>query len=447
MTNVKGFHKGSAASEALYRKINWRLLPILMLCYFFSNLDRQNISFAKLQMQNDLAFSDAIYGLGAGIFFISYALFEVPSNLILARIGARRTISRILVLWGLTSAGMMFVNSVPMFYCLRLLLGVFEAGLFPGMVFYLTFWYGEARMARAISLILIAGPISGVLGSPLSGWLMTAFDGVLSLAGWKWMFLIEALPCLPLALVVWKMLADQPEHAKWLSTDEVKLLKNQTHITHAVKHHSFRSVLSDPRIYLMATAYFCLICGICTINFWLPSIIKASGVSSTLEIGFYTAIPYIASICGMIYFGRSSDRHRERRWHSVLPAVGAGLCLCISTSISGNVLASLTTITLATLLMYASYTVFWTIPSRYLKGNGAAGGIALINTIGASGGFVSPTIIGWATTTTGSLHAGLYVMVALLFLGASLLLCIRISKSDETSAEACANTTLPATQA
>jgi MFS family permease len=412
-------------STALYNRLNWRLLPFLLICYLFACLDRLNIGFAKLQMQSDLGFSDAVYGVGAGIFFLGYVLFELPSNLLLPKLGARKTISRILVLWGLTSASMLFIHNVTMFYGLRFLLGVFEAGFAPGMIFYLTYWYGEARMARAIATVMIAGPLSGVVGGPLSTWTMTAFAGAFGLAGWQWMFLVEGLPCILLGVVAWFFLADRPATATWLSADERRTIDAGL-ATPGAAHHSFGQVARDPRVYLMAIAYFCVICGIYTVNFWLPTILKADGVKDTLQIGFYSTIPYIAAVIGMYIGGRSSDRFRERRWHSAVPALIGALALAVATWASGQLVLSLIFMTVATAMMWISYTVFWAIPSDYLKGDVAAGGIALINTIGLLGGFLSPTIIGWAKTVTGSLQAGLYVMVGLLALGAILLLANRL---------------------
>lgn len=412
-------------TTALYRRLNWRILPFLLICYLFACLDRLNIGFAKLQMQSALGFSDAVYGLGAGIFFLGYVLFEVPSNLLLPRIGARRTIARILVLWGITSAAMLFVRSATTFYGLRFLLGVFEAGFAPGMIFYLTYWYGEARMARAIAIVMIAGPLSGVVGGPLSTWAMTTFNGTLGLAGWQWMFLIEGLPCIVLGVVAWFVLVDRPADARWLSDDEKRTLAASLGSAKA-PHHSFAQVAKDPRVYWMAAAYFCLICGIYVVNFWLPTILKADGVTDTMRIGLYSTIPYLAAVAGMVLGGRSSDRRRERRWHSALPALAGGVALAVAALASGHLATSLIFMTIATMMMWVSYTVFWAIPSDYLKGDTAAGGIALINTIGLLGGFLSPTIIGFAQSATGSLQAGLFVMVALLVIGAALLLAIRV---------------------
>ena len=416
---------GNPALETLYRKLNWRLIPFLLLCYTFAYLDRVNIGFAKLQMQSDLGMSDAAYGLGAGIFFLGYMLFEIPSNLLLPRIGARKTLSRILVLWGLTSAGMIFVRDETTFYALRFLLGVFEAGFAPGMIFYLTYWYGRRRMGRVMATVMLAGPIGGIFGSPLSTWLMTGMAGAHGLAGWQWMFLVEGLPCVLLGVLALKLLADKPADAKWLNEDEKRMLAADLHTPH-VSHHSFGQVLRDPRIYLLALAYFTMICGIYTVSFWLPSILKGVGVTNLMQIGLYTAIPYIGATIAMIVAGRRSDRHGERRFHSAVPAIVGAVALGLVTVSGGNLALSLLCMTVATSMIWGAYTVFWAIPSEYLKGDAAAGGIALINTIGLIGGFLSPTIIGTIRTATGSMEAGLLLMAGLLIVGAAILVANRL---------------------
>ncbi|WP_042875933.1 MFS transporter [Cupriavidus necator] len=425
----------SPARQALYRKLNWRLLPFLLLCYTFAYLDRVNIGFAKLHMQSDLGFSDAVYGLGAGIFFLGYVLFEIPSNLLLPRIGGRKTISRILVLWGLTSAGMMFVHDETTFYALRFLLGVFEAGFAPGMIFYLTYWYGQRRMAGVMAIVMLAGPIGGIFGSPLSTWLMTGLSGAHGLAGWQWMFVVEGLPCVLLGVLALKVLADKPADAKWLTDSEKRMLAADLH-TPSGSHHSFGQVARDPRVYLLAFAYFTMICGIYTVSFWLPSILKADGVTDTMQIGLYSMIPYIGAAIAMVVIGRNSDRCGERRFHSAVPALVGAVALAAATLASGNLAVSLLCMTTATAMMWAAYTVFWAIPSQYFKGDAAAGGIALINTIGLIGGFLSPTIIGTIRTATGSMEAGLLVMVALLVAGAAVLVANRLPAPQRALAKA-----------
>ena len=405
-----------------FRKVNIRVLLFLVVCYAFCFLDRINIGLAKLQMQSDLALSDSAYGLGAGIFFLGYMLFEVPSNLLLVRLGARRTLSRIMVLWGLASMSMSYVNSVPVFYGLRFLLGLCEAGFAPGIIFYLTLWYPEARIGRAMAILLSAVPIGALIGSPLSTWIMTSLAGWRGLAGWQWMFIVEGLPSIVLGVVAFFYLNDGPTDAGWLSREEKAFLSTELSAVPVKRYSSLSTVVTDPRTYTLAITYFSLICGIYAVGFWLPTILKTAGASNIMEIGLYSAVPYAAAIVGMYMLGCSSDHHRERRWHSALAAVFGAAALMVAAFFTSNFVVSLVGITLATALMYGAYTVFWAMVSDYLKGPAAAGGIALINSIGLFGGFLSPTIIAWTKATTGSLQAGLLVMVGFLIGGAVLLL-------------------------
>jgi sugar phosphate permease len=400
--------------DGIYRRISWRLLPLLMICYVFAYLDRVNIGFAKLQMAQDIGINDAVYGLGAGIFFLGYVLFEVPSNLLLAKIGARKTLTRIMVLWGLVAAGMMFVSDARSLYVLRFLLGVFEAGFAPGVLFYLTYWYSSGRIARGMTTFLLAAPIAGAIGGPMSTFIMTSLDGANGLAGWQWMFLLEGLPCVILAVVVWLSLDDTPSRAKWLSTEEKSLLENDIARYPRPGSHTFRAVIFDARVYVMALGYFCLIAGIYAVTFWLPTILRQNGIESTMQIGIYSAIPYGAAIIAMIMLARSSDRRKERRWHSAIPAFVGSITLAIAALTPMYFTVSLIAITLATAGIFGSYAVFWSIPATYFKGTAAAGGIALINSIGLLGGFFSPTLIGRLQSATGSLAAGLFAIVTLL---------------------------------
>lgn len=407
----------AAAADALYRRVSWRILPLLVLCYTFAYLDRVNIGFAKLHMQADVGISEAVYGLAAGIFFLGYVIFEVPSNLLLAKIGTRKTIFRIMVLWGLTSAAMMFVRDPMTFYVLRFMLGVFEAGFAPGIIFYLTYWFPPARMAAAMGLLMLPGPIGSMLGGPVSSWLITHFDGVAGLHGWQWMFLLEGLPCVALGFVVWKTLADTPEQAKWLSAGERELLRRDLAVDRDKGQHSFRQVLRDPRVYLLSAGYFCLISGLYAVSFWLPTILQENGLTDTVTIGLYSALPYAFAIVLMIVLGRRSDRTGERRLHSSVTALISAVALAVAAFTASNFAVSLIAIVVATACMWGSYTVFWSMPSAYLKGTAAAGGIALINSIGLLGGFVSPTLIGFVKDATGSTVIGLLSMVVLLLAG------------------------------
>ena len=417
---MKNYQVSPITLQKAYRKIDWRLLPFLVICYMIAYLDRVNVGFAKLQMQSDLGLSDAAYGLGAGIFFIGYAIFETPSNLLLPKIGARITLSRVMILWGLTSASMIFVKDEMSFYVLRFMLGVFEAGFAPGVIFYLTLWYGRERMARVMAIVMIAGPLGGMFGGPVSTWLMTTFAGVHGMAGWQWMFLIEALPAVFLGLLALKVLSDKPTDANWLTNEEKEALSK--HINSAPGHdHSFSRVLRNWRVYLMAAGYFCVICGIYAMSFWLPTIIKDAGVKDTTTIGLYSAIPYIGAMIGMLVLGRTSDLFNERRWHSAIPALIGAACLVGSVQYKDNLVIALIFLTIATSMMWAAYTVFWAIPAQHLKGDSAAGGIAVINTIGLLGGFFSPTLIGYAKSATNDPNAGLLLMAVILVIGSILL--------------------------
>jgi sugar phosphate permease len=406
--------------SALYDRLNWRLLPFLLVCYLFAYLDRVNVGFAKLQMQSDVGLSDAAYGVGAGIFFLGYVLFELPSNLMLPKIGAGKTFSRILVLWGITSACMLFVRNVPMFYGMRFLLGIFEAGFAPGMIFYLSRWYGPTRMARAIAIVFLAGPLGGIVGGPLSAWLMTRLAGNAGLAGWQWMFLAEGLPCIAMGVLTLFVLSDRPAEANWLSDDEKRLLAAELGPV-SEGHHAFKDVARNPKIYLLACAYFCIIASIYAMSFWLPTIVKSQGVDDTIRLGWYAAIPYVGAAFGMVYIGRRSDACGERRYHSSVPALLAAVLLCACVLSDGHLVITLALLTFATTALWMAYTVFWAVPSEHIKGDAAAGGIALINTIGLSGGFWGPAIIGWARTATGNLHVGLLIVAALALSGAGLL--------------------------
>jgi sugar phosphate permease len=420
---MSAIHPSAAGdpAAALYSKLNWRLLPFLVACYMFAYLDRVNVGFAKLQMQSDLGFSDAAYGVGAGIFFIGYVLFELPSNLMLPKVGARKTFSRILVLWGITSACMLFVRSVPAFYAMRFLLGVFEAGFAPGMIYYLSCWYGPARMARAIALVFVAGPLGGIVGGPVSAWLMTSLAGVGGLAGWQWMFLVEGLPCIVLGLLTLRVISDRPADARWLDDGEKALLNGETAPTQH-RADSFKAVLKSPRVYVLALAYFSVIFPIYAISFWLPTLLKEQGVTDTVRLGWYTAIPYVAAAVCMYLAGRSSDRFGERRYHCAIPALGAAVCLISTVFADGNLPLTLLALTLGTACLWMAYTVFWAIPSQLVEGTAAAGGIALINTVRLSGGFWGPAVVGWTKAGTGSMHAGLLVMACAAALAAILIL-------------------------
>lgn len=424
---------GADGDAGIFRKIAWRLLPFLLLCYVLAYLDRVNIGYAKFGMQSEFGLSDAAYGLGAGIFFIGYVLFEVPSGLWQVRIGIRKTIGRIMLLWGLTSVAMIFVGGAYEFYALRFLLGAFEAGFAPGMLYYLSSWFPSARRAQIMSVVLLAGPVSNVLGGPLSTFILSSMDGTAGLAGWRWMFILEGMPSVLIGVAAFFYLTETPAEAKWLRPIERDRLADILERDTCSAKGDFATVVRDPRVYGFAAVYFCLISGLYTVSYWLPTLLREAGIKDVMRVGWLAALPYLAAIVAMLLNARSSDRRRERSWHVAVPAFLGAVGMAAAASVTGQAGMALLAIGLATMGTYAAYAVFWAAPSAYLKGRGAAGGIALINSIGAFGGFVSPFVIGWLKTATGSLTSGLFAMAAFLATGAVLALLTAPRRKEATA--------------
>jgi sugar phosphate permease len=411
------------AEAAAYRKVFWRLIPFLFVCYMVSYLDRVNIGFAKLQMLNDLRFSEQVYGLGAGVFFFGYLFFEVPSNIILRRVGARVWIARIMISWGLVSCAMMFVASAPVFYALRFLLGACEAGFYPGVIFYLVTWFPADRRGSILATFIAAIPVGGALGGLVSGWAMQSLAGIGGLAGWQWLFIVEGLPSVLLGLLTMVYLDDRIETARWLSSAEKQILcRRILEEASRADSHNIRQAFTDPRVWLLSAVYFLTTMGFYGIGFWLPSLIAALGVKDVLHIGLLSAIPNAAAIIGMLLLARSSDRMGERRMHfafgCLLGAAGlVGSVLCAS-----SVPLAMVFLSLATAGIYACLPVFWPIPSAFLAGGASAAGFAVINSIGNFSGFVSPSIVGWIKTTTGSADYGVYALSLCVLAGGVLMI-------------------------
>jgi D-galactonate transporter len=406
--------------EVLYRKVSWRLLPFLMLCYLVAYLDRVNVGFAKLQMLGDLRFSETIYGLGAGMFFIGYFFFEVPSNLMLHRLGARIWIGRIMISWGLVSAAFMFVRTPAMFYSLRFLLGIAEAGFFPGIILYLTYWFPSDRRARMITVFMTGIPIAGVIGAPLSGWIMQRFAGVNGWAGWQWLFVLEAIPALILGVVVMFYLDDGIRSARWLTTQEQEILERNIERDRATTfaHPSWAAVFSDGRMWWMCAIYFCCVIGQYGLTFWLPTLVQGAGVRGPLMIGVLTAVPYSAAVVAMLLSGRSADRRRERRWHYAVPSFVGAAALSMSALAGTHTGLAMLALTIAAMGILSTGPLFWSLPTAFLQGAAAAAGIAAINSIGNLAGFVSPYVVGWLKDTTHSTEAGMYVVSGAIIVGA-----------------------------
>jgi D-galactonate transporter len=407
-------------NDPLYRKITLRIVPFLFLCYLVSFLDRINIGFAHLQMTRDLGISEAAYGLGAGVFFLGYVLFEVPSNLLLAKIGATRTFCRIMVCWGIVSACTMFVQTAWQLNVLRFLLGAFEAGFFPGIVLYLTYWFPPQRRATVVSWFFAGAAVAGMLGGPISGWIMRDLAGVAGLHGWQWMFLIEGVPAAVLGLVAFVVLVDRPENVVWLTAGEKSILRqalsSEEQEKHAVSVVSVLDAFRSARIYWCAFIYFALACGSYAISFWLPVMIRNSGVKDVLLIGLYSAIPYGLGALGIVLISMHSDRRSERRVHFTLCSlVGAAALVILANFGAGlGVVTTLAVLSVAIVFTYAAIPIFWSMPPMFLSGNAAAAGIALVSSLGSLGGFASPYLIGLIATRTGRLGDGLYVMAALM---------------------------------
>ena len=414
-----------AFEEATYRKVAWRLRPLLLICYIIAYLDRVNVGFAKLQMIGALGFSDVVYGLGAGIFIIGYFLFEIPSNIILHKVGARVWIGRIMITWGLLSAAMMFITTPTAFYIMRFFLGVAEAGFFPGIILYLTYWYPSHRRGRITALFMTGIALAGVLGGPLSGAIMKLADGCNGWAGWQWMFLLEGLPAVLIGVIVLMYLDDRISDAKWLSEEERALLAANIAAENSSKEEaSVFTVLSSGRVWLMAMIYFSLVVGLYGVSFWLPTIIKAMGIADPLEVGLMSAIPYGAAMIVMLLVARNADRLRERRWHIAIPALLGAIGLVLSVLWAKDTVLAMAALTLATAGMLSTLPLFWSLPTSFLAGTGAAAGIAMINSLGNLAGFASPYAVGWLKEATASTDAGIYVLAASLVLGAALTLSV-----------------------
>lgn len=424
MDTVFSSEVDTAVRKSAYRKIAFRLMPFLMLCYFCAYLDRVNVGFAKLQMMSDLQFSEAVYGLGAGIFFIGYFLCEVPSNIVLHKVGARRWIARIMITWGILSGCFAFVQTEWQFYTLRFLLGVAEAGLAPGLLLYLTYWFPSYRRARMTLLWFVAIPISGMIGGPLSGLIMDRMSGVHGWFGWQWMFVIEAIPTVIVGLLVLAVLKDSVQDANWLTQDEKNLVKRELaqDNQHKEGHASVKEFIADKRLWLLAGIYFCVVMGQYAITFWLPTLIRNSGISDNWHIGLLTSLPYMCAIVVMILAGRSGDHFQERRWHLIIPMCAGAIALTFATLFASNLTLSLICLCIAASGVLTASSLFWMLPTNFLGGVSAAAGIAAVNSFANLAGFCSPYLIGWVTTNTGSNAIGMFLITAVLIFGASLVL-------------------------
>jgi MFS family permease len=412
----------------VYARIKWRILPFLIVCYVVAFIDRTNIGIAKLGFTHDLNFDEGVYGFGAGIFYLGYILLEIPSNLYLSRLGIRKTLMRIMLLWGACCSALALMATASEYYLLRFLLGAAEAGLFPGILFYVTFWIPAARRARITALFMAAIPIAGILGGPLAGAIMHAFGHWHGIPGWRWLFLLEGLPAMLLGIAAYFFLDDGPAQSRWLSAAEKSLVLADLRQEDAVKatadgvRTSFSEVLRDPRFYAIASLGLAIMVSTAGVFLWLPTIIQRTGVHDVVQIGLLSAIPFIAGFAAQFFVARASDRSLERRWHAAIPAILSAVGWALLPLAAGNPSVALLLLTLATAGSLAAMGPYWTLPTVYLSGASVAGGIALITTIAGFGNFISPILVGQLTHRTGSLAAGQIYFAVMLLLGVALFL-------------------------
>jgi MFS family permease len=420
----------SKLEDHLYAKVAWRLIPSLFLFFVFGYLDRVNIGFAKLDMEADLKWTESIYGFGAGMFFIGYFVFEVPSNVILYRMGARRWLACMMVAWGILSGCMMFVHTKEFFYVLRFAIGVAEAGFFPGIIYYLMIWFPKARRARVTALFMSAIGISGAVGGPLSGWIMASMKGVQGLTGWEWLFLLEGIPSVLMGILALIVLDNSIQEARWLNADEKALLeRNIVNDSAAQESVSILESLKMGRVWFLSLVYFLILMGLYGYLFWTPQMIKSSGVTDNFHVGLLSAIPPVLGVLFMVVMGRHSDRTAERRWHFAWSGFLAMIGFVLCAMLEGNTTAVMMGLILATSGVLAALPLFWSFPTEILKGIGAAAGIGLINSIGNLAGFVSNNVMGMIRDKMHSSALGLYLIAACVCLSGVLILLVGRSTS------------------
>lgn len=403
-----------------YGRIAWRLIPFLLACYAVAIIDRFNIGFAKLQFLQDLKLDDAVFGMAAGAFSIGYVALEVPSNLLLVRVGVRKTMLRIMVLWGIVTVLLSLAQNQYHLYLLRFLLGAAEGGFFPGILFYLTLWFPARIQGRMTSLFVMAVPLGGIIAGPLSGMIMDRMHYAYGLHGWQWLFIIEGLPAILFGIAAYFYLSDGPETASWLSVEQKRLVAQdlaEDRKRVAKPTRSFAAALRQPKVYLLAFIYFAYFCSLNTILLWGPTILKRAGVASVADIGWLSGGISVASAIGMVAVGYSSDRSMERRWHVAVCGLVAAACFVALQFAQTSIILTVMLLAIASVGIFAILSLFWTIPNAMLEGSAAAGGIAFISAVGSFGGAVCPAFIGWMSVATGSIYVPLNAVGALLAVG------------------------------
>jgi D-galactonate transporter len=421
---------------SVYRKITWRIMPFLFLCYVLAYVDRVNVGFAKLQMQQNLGMSDTVYGLGAGIFFIGYFIFEVPANMMLQKIGARRWIGPIMITWGFVSACTLLVKGAASFYALRFLLGVVESGFFPGVILYLTYWYTQKHRARMMAIFMSAVPISSIVAGPISGWILARMSGMGHLAAWQWLFLVEGIPSVFAGLITLWFLTDKPSKASWLNENEKQLVLRRLEEEEALKQktsqarHRLSDAFRSGPVWLLSLAYFGMSAGNYGITFWLPQVIKETITQNPLAIGWISTIPGIASIATMFIWGHHSDKTGERRWHMALAAICGAVFFATSAIPGISGVAGMAALTIASAALMCQFAVFWALPTAILSGSAAAVGIAWINSIGNLAGWASPHAVGFLRDKTHSMIPALLALCCAQLLTAIMVLIAARKRSQ-----------------
>nr|WP_260406089.1 MFS transporter [Pseudomonas cichorii] len=420
--------------QRLYRKLAWRIMPFLFLCFVLNWLDRVNISFAHLQFKTDLNISDATFGIIVGVFSIGYLLFEIPSNLLLEKFGAKKTMTRIMILWGLVTIATAFAQTPAQFYVLRILLGAAEAGFFPGVILYLTYWFPASHRARITSRFIMAIAVCGIIGGPLSTWIMSHFAGLGGFTGWQWLFVVTGIPPVLAGFFAWYWLDDKPANAKWLSDAEKQAIADA--LAHERKqrqpggHQRFVEALKDRKVWFITLAYcLTIMCTGNVTNIWAPSIIRDSGVSNLGHLGLLSALPYVIGVCVMLWACRHSDLHQERRWHFALGGLTAALAMAILPQMLFSPWSAIAVLTVMTSGYLVATSIFWTIPTYYLSDGAKAAGLALVNCCGQVSSLLTPIMIGSIKTNTGSISLALYIVAALVASG-TLILLLGVSRQS-----------------
>jgi ACS family tartrate transporter-like MFS transporter len=427
----------SLLEQRAIRKITWRLIPFLMLLYFVAFLDRINVGFAALTMNKDLGLTSQMFGFGAGIFFLGYFAFEVPSTVILHKVGARFWIGRVMITWGLVSIAMAFTRGPISFYVLRFLLGLAEAGFFPGIILYLSYWFPANHRSAATAMFMSAAPVAGFIGSPVSGALMQ-LNGLLGLRGWQWLFLLEGIPALVLGFITFRFLTDRPADAAWLSADERDWLSSAIHQEQAAikdpRSHSAWRALADWKVLALSLAYFGTSAGLYTIGFWAPLIVKGLGFS-LLKVGLLVAIPNLIAVIGMVLWSRNSDRTGERYWHAAIACLIGGIGMIVAARAGSSVLLAIAGLSFTAFGVSAAKPPLWSLPTTFFAGTAAATSIGLINSLGTLGGFAGPYMIGTTNGISGNFTRGLYLVGGTLIVSAVTIVILRLvvhRQADQT---------------